>query len=84
MGCIAAHQRNVFYLLCKIADNDFIDCQKRMNHVPQLKEEKRGYFFQSVACLKTLETRSLLRFLRSIFCKWPVTNVTLLTLKIVA
>ena len=29
-----------------------------------------------------LETRDLLRFLRSVVCKWPVINVTLLTLKI--
>ena len=29
-----------------------------------------------------LETHDLLRFLRSVVCKWPVTNVTLLTLKI--
>ena len=30
----------------------------------------------------TLETHDLLRFLRSVVCKWPVINVTLLTLKI--
>ena len=29
-----------------------------------------------------LETHDLLRFLWSVVCKWPVTNVTLLTLKI--
>ena len=29
-----------------------------------------------------LETHDLLRFLRSVVCKWPVMNVTLLTLKI--
>ena len=29
-----------------------------------------------------LETHDLLRFLRSDVCKWPVINVTLLTLKI--
>ena len=29
-----------------------------------------------------LETHDLLRFLRSVLCKWPVINVTLLTLKI--
>ena len=29
-----------------------------------------------------LETYDLLRFLRSVVCKWPVRNVTLLTLKI--
>ena len=32
----------------------------------------------------TLETYDLLRFLRSVVCKWPVINVTLLTLKIAA
>ena len=30
----------------------------------------------------TLETHDLLRILRSVVCKWPVINVTLLTLKI--
>ena len=30
-----------------------------------------------------LETNDLLRFLWSVVCKWPVINVTLLTLKIV-
>ena len=29
-----------------------------------------------------LETHDLLRFLQSVVCKWPVINVTLLTLKI--
>ena len=29
-----------------------------------------------------LETHDLIRFLRSVLCKWPVINVTLLTLKI--
>ena len=29
-----------------------------------------------------LETHDLLRFLKSVVCKWPVINVTLLTLKI--
>ena len=29
-----------------------------------------------------LETQDLPRFLRSVVCKWPVINVTLLTLKI--
>ena len=28
-----------------------------------------------------LETRDLLRFPRSVVCKWPVINITLLTLK---
>ena len=31
-----------------------------------------------------LETHDLLRFLRSVVCKWPVINVTHLTLKIAA
>ena len=31
-----------------------------------------------------LETHDLLRFLRPVVCKWPVINVTLLTLKIAA
>ena len=29
-----------------------------------------------------LKTLDILRFLRSVVCKWPVINVTLLTLKI--
>ena len=29
-----------------------------------------------------LKTHDVLRFLRSVVCKWPVINVTLLTLKI--
>ena len=29
-----------------------------------------------------LETHDLMRFLRSVVCKWPVINVSLLTLKI--
>ena len=29
-----------------------------------------------------LETYDILRFLRSVVCKWPVMNVTILTLKI--
>ena len=29
-----------------------------------------------------LKTHDLLRFLRSVVCKWPVINVTLLSLKI--
>ena len=36
----------------------------------------------SQGSLVTLETHDLLRFLRSVVCKWPVLNVTLLTLKI--
>ena len=38
--------------------------------------------FYSGTCLGTLETNVLLSFLWSIFLKWPVTKVTLLTLKI--
>ena len=29
-----------------------------------------------------VETHDMLRFLRSVVCKWPVINVTLLTLKV--
>ena len=53
----------------------------RMNHVPLPQEETLGYYFQSEKCLVTLETQDLLRFLQSVVCKWPVINVTLLTLK---
>ena len=53
-----------------------------MNHVPQPQEEKLGYFFQAETYLVALETLDLLRFLRSVVCKWPVINVTLLTLNI--
>ena len=45
-------------------------------------EKKRGYYFQLGTCLGALETHVLLSFLWSASCKWPVTNVTLLTLKI--
>ena len=47
------------------------------------QEEKLGYYYQSGTCLGALETHVLLSFLWSIFCKWPVINVTPLTLKIV-
>ena len=40
------------------------------------QKEKVGYYFQSGACLGALETHVLLSFLWSIFCKWPVINVT--------
>ena len=53
-----------------------------MNHVPQPQEEIFGYYFQSETCLGVFETRVLLYYLWSFFCKWPVINVTLLTLKI--
>ena len=53
----------------------------RMKHVPYPEEETLGYYFQSGICLVALETHDLLRFLRSIVCKWPEINVTLLTLK---
>ena len=53
-----------------------------MNHVPLPQEETLGYYFQSETCLVALETQDLLRFLWSVVCKWPVINVTLLTLKI--
>ena len=45
--------------------------------------KKLGYYFQLGTYLGTLETHVLLSFLWSAFCKWPVINVTLLTLKIV-
>ena len=54
----------------------------RMNHVLLPQEETLGYYFQSGTCLQALETHDLIRFLRSVVCKWPVINVTLLTLKI--
>ena len=38
-------------------------------------------FFQSETCLGSLDTLVLLSFQRSIFCKWPIINVILLTLK---
>ena len=47
------------------------------------QEEKLGYYFQFGTCLGALKTHVLLSFLWSAFCKWPVINVTLLTLKIV-
>ena len=53
----------------------------RMNHVLLPQEETLGYYFQSGTCLVALETHDLIRFLRSVVCKWPVINVTLLTLK---
>ena len=46
---------------------------------PPPPEEKLGHYFQTGTCLGALETHVLLSFLWSIFCKWPVTNVTLLT-----
>ena len=53
-----------------------------MNHVPQPQEEKLGYYFQPGTCLGVFKTHVLLCFLWSFFCKWPVINVTLLTLKV--
>ena len=47
------------------------------------QEEKLGYYFQSGTCLGAMKTHVLLSFLWSAFCKWPVINATLLTLKIV-
>ena len=43
--------------------------------------EKVGYYFQSGTCLGASETHVLLRFLWSIFYKWPVITVTQQTLK---
>ena len=54
----------------------------RMNRVPLPQERTLGYYFQSGTCLVALETHDFLRFFRSVVCKWPVINVTLLTLKI--
>ena len=42
------------------------------------KEENLGNYFP----LGPLDTHVLIRFLWSIFCKWPVIKFTLLTLKI--
>ena len=81
MRCIAVRQRNVCYFLYEIADNDY-RLHIRMNHVPKPQEEKLCYYFQSWTCLGVFETHVLLCFLRSFLCKWPVINVTLLTLKI--
>ena len=53
-----------------------------MNHVPQPQKETLGYYLQSRTFLVTLETHDLISFLWSVICKWPVINVTLLTLKI--
>ena len=36
-----------------------------------------GYYLQSKTCLGVLEIYVLLSFLWSVFCKWPVINVTL-------
>ena len=47
------------------------------------QEEKLGYYFQLGTGLGALETHVLLSFLWSAFCKRPVINITLLTLKIV-
>ena len=52
-----------------------------LKFVASPKDEKLGYYFQLRTCLGVLETHVLLRFQWSIFCKWPVINVTLLTLK---
>ena len=53
-----------------------------MNHVPQPQEGKLGYYFQAGTCLGVFETHVLQCFLWTFFCKWPVINGTLLTLKI--
>ena len=46
------------------------------------QEENLGYYLQSGTCLRALETHVLLGYMWSIFFKWPVINVTLLTLQI--
>ena len=76
-----AKQRDVCYILYEIADNDY-RLHMRMNHIPYSQEETLGYYFQSGTCLVALETHDLLRFLRSVVCKWPVIIVNLLILKI--
>ena len=53
-----------------------------MNHVPQPQEENLGNYFQLETCPGALETHVFLSFLRSVICKRPVINVTLITLKI--
>ena len=53
-----------------------------MNNVPQPQEEKLGYYFQSETCHGALKTHVFLSFLRSVVCKRPVINVTLIKLKI--
>ena len=53
-----------------------------MNHDPQPQEEKLGYYFQSETCPGALETHVFRSFHRSVVCKRPVVNDTLLTLKI--
>ena len=60
------------YLQCRGQISNFEFCC-----TPQ--EEKLGHYFQSGTRLGALETHGLLSFLWSIFCKWPVTNVTQLT-----
>ena len=45
------------------------------------RKKKLGCYFQSGTCLGVLDTHVLQKFLWSIVCKWPVINVTLLTLK---
>ena len=53
-----------------------------MKHIPKPQKEILGYYFQSGTCLGVFKTHVSLCFRWSFFCKWPVINVTLLTLKI--
>ena len=53
-----------------------------MNHVPQLQEERFGYYFLSGKCFGTLETIALPHLIWSIFYQGPVINGTLPTSKI--
>ena len=46
------------------------------------EEEHLGCYFPPGTCIVALETHALLRYLWSIFCKWTVINVTILTFKI--
>ena len=49
-----------------------------MDHVPQLQEEKLGYYLKSGTCIGAIETHVLVSFLWLVFCKWIVINVTLI------
>ena len=54
----------------------------RVNHVSQPQEEKLGCYFQLETCLGALGTHVFLSFIWTVFCKWHVINVTIITLKI--
>ena len=73
---VSINCRHVCCILYEIADIDI-----RVNHVPQPPEENFGCYSLSGTCHRALETHVLLRFLWSIFYKWPVINFTLRTLE---